>query len=68
MKLIVEGVRAQLCMLHIIIIVGNTLSRKIFIKLRGQSLNTDDPFPTAKVSPHQNTHISWLNCIRYSQL
>lgn len=38
-------------MLHIIILAGNTLSKKIFIKLRGQSLNTDDPFHAAKSHP-----------------
>lgn len=43
--------KALKCMLHIIILAGNTLSKKIFIKLRGQSLNTDDPFHAAKSHP-----------------
>lgn len=65
-KLIVEGMKAQLYVLHII--MDNTWCKKIFIKPRGQSINTDNPLHAAKVSSHHNTHFSWLDCIRNSQL
>lgn len=49
---------SSLNMLHIIIFVGNICSKNIFIKTRGQTVDTDDPFHAAEVSSYHNTRIS----------